>query len=523
MFYKTIENFFLYRYQYEDYVVQQKVKVLAYILLIVMGLLIGLYSYHFFLIRSLNVFLIRTFALVSCLVVLVLLRKGYFALAGHLLLSLIFTAIWAVMFFDVNTIMVKADTVVMAIGVFSACALVLDKKKGAILIYWSLNVMALAAFCYHLIVTFDLSVLIAIEFFLDNFITLFFVATISYQVIAVNNLALEKARESIRIAEREVLKNKALNETLEQKVLHRTEELSRKNLELQLQIAEREKAEIKLKETQDILVENAHKAGMAEIASDTIHNVGNILNSIKTSTHMIDKALIKQPAEGYSKACELLKQHQDNLSDFIANDPKGKKLFDYLIKLDEEFKAVFSEIDSNVKRLKKKINTITDVIVAQQNYAGTSALNVTVDITTVIEDALSMIPELLTEKKITIVKKYQAIPKMRLQKTKLLHTLVNIFKNAVQAMDLTDHDHKVLTIKVWQQAKGVTIEISDTGCGIVCDNLNKIFNHGFTTKKDGFGFGLHSCANYLNEMGATIEVQSAGENQGATFLLCFPT
>jgi signal transduction histidine kinase len=505
-----------------DFVVQQKVKVLSFILIIIMGLVICLYSYHLFLIRSMNVFIIRTFALLSCLFVLIMIRRGYFALAGHLLLGLIFTAIWAVMFFDVNNLLVKADTVVMAVGVFSACALVLDKKKGAIFGYWLINVLALAAFCFHLMAEFNLSSVLAAEFFVDNFITLFFVATISYQVISINNLALGKARESIQIAESEVLKNKTLNETLEQKVLRRTEELSRNNLELQREITERENAEIMLKDAQDKLVENAHKAGMAEIASDTIHNVGNILNSIKTSAHIIETAITKKSVEGYSKACELLRLHQNDLANFVTNDPKGKKLVDYLLKLDDEFKEVFSEIESNTRRLKKKIDTIADVIIAQQNYAGTSSLIVSMNITDVIEDALSMIPEVLTGKKIVVAKEYQAVPAVTIQKTKLLHTLVNLFKNAVQAMDQANRDNNVLTIKVLQQDAGVAIEISDTGCGIARENLKKIFSHGFTTKKDGFGFGLHSCANYLNEMGATIDVRSAGENQGATFLLHFP-
>jgi signal transduction histidine kinase len=66
------------------------------------------------------------------------------------------------------------------------------------------------------------------------------------------------------------------------------------------------------------------------------------------------------------------------------------------------------------------------------------------------------------------------------------------------------------------------IKVADNGNGITPEHLARIFSHGFTTRKDGHGFGLHSCALAAQEMGGSLVVHSAGAGQGATFTLDIP-
>jgi signal transduction histidine kinase len=68
----------------------------------------------------------------------------------------------------------------------------------------------------------------------------------------------------------------------------------------------------------------------------------------------------------------------------------------------------------------------------------------------------------------------------------------------------------------------VSIIVRDNGIGIPPENLIKIFNHGFTTKRDGHGFGLHSGANAAKEMGGSLTAESNGPGLGATFTLELP-
>jgi signal transduction histidine kinase len=68
----------------------------------------------------------------------------------------------------------------------------------------------------------------------------------------------------------------------------------------------------------------------------------------------------------------------------------------------------------------------------------------------------------------------------------------------------------------------VKIWVSDNGIGILPENLTRIFNHGFTTRRNGHGFGLHSGALAAKELGGVLLAYSEGPGTGATFCLELP-
>ena len=68
----------------------------------------------------------------------------------------------------------------------------------------------------------------------------------------------------------------------------------------------------------------------------------------------------------------------------------------------------------------------------------------------------------------------------------------------------------------------VKISVMDNGVGIPCENLTRIFRFGFTTRKNGHGFGLHSGALAAHELGGALRAHSDGLGQGATFTLELP-
>ncbi|HAJ79064.1 MAG TPA: hypothetical protein DCO75_04770 [Fibrobacteres bacterium] len=277
-----------------------------------------------------------------------------------------------------------------------------------------------------------------------------------------------------------------------------------------------------LNAAQKELIDKAHKAGMADIASGTLHNVGNILNSIKASVEAISDILLSNPLEGINKANMLLRKNSDNMDDFILNDKRCKKLLNYYLKIEDPLKNSIDGIDSNILRVVEKINAISDVISAQQAYAGIGGLSEKVNLMDIVDDSLILQSASTQRHNISIIKDYKDIPPVIVQKTKLVHILINLIKNAKDAMEGLPSDKKKLTISIYMKDLYAFIRISDTGCGISPVNIAKIFSHGFTTKKTGHGFGLHSSANYMKEMGGEMWAESDGENKGSSFIIKFP-
>ncbi|MCW9711954.1 ATP-binding protein [Aliifodinibius salicampi] len=308
---------------------------------------------------------------------------------------------------------------------------------------------------------------------------------------------------------------KAYSKRLEKEVKERTSELNKKNEDLKSALKQ-------LEEAKDELVENAHKAGMADLASGILHNVGNILNSVNTSASLIKDTMKRSNIEGVIQANSILREHIDDIEEFIAHNPKGIKLMRYYLKLEEPLKKDRKKVLNQIERLTDKIKLINDVIAAQQSYAGASMNAYKTSLSEMIDDALALQAGSIERHGLNVKKEMQEVDSIVIQRSKLIHVLVNIFKNAKEAMEDNPPEKKDILIKSWQDEDWVYLSITDNGSGIKQENLNRIFTQEFTTKQEGHGFGLHSSANYIAEMGGKITVDSKGEGKGAAFTLMFP-
>lgn len=174
------------------------------------------------------------------------------------------------------------------------------------------------------------------------------------------------------------------------------------------------------------------------------------------------------------------------------------------------------------ERLNEKIKLINDVVAAQQSYAGAQMDAGQLSFAEMIDEALALQAGSIDRYELTIHKELEPVDPIVAQHSKLVHVLVNLIKNAREALDDVPREQRKITIKTWQDAEHVHLSISDNGVGIRKVHLNKIFTQGFTTKTSGHGFGLHSSANYISEMGGKIAVKSDGEGAGTTFTITFP-
>jgi signal transduction histidine kinase len=105
----------------------------------------------------------------------------------------------------------------------------------------------------------------------------------------------------------------------------------------------------------------------------------------------------------------------------------------------------------------------------------------------------------------------------------VLQILVNLIHNAKYALDASGRADRQLTVRVGLARENwLEVKVADNGIGIPAENLTRIFSLGFTTRKGGHGFGLHSGANAAKEMGGTLQAQSDGAGKGAQFTLELP-
>lgn len=287
-------------------------------------------------------------------------------------------------------------------------------------------------------------------------------------------------------------------------------------------MTKRREAEEQLQETQRQLIEKAHLAGMADIASGTLHNVGNLLNSIKTSSRSIHEVLKNSSCEGLNRANQLLTEHSEQLEDFILKDPRGKALLEYYLKVGESINQENQSLLEDNERLLETVDSIVNVIAAQQSYARAAGLTENHRLEAVIESTLSMHQEAIEQNQIQIRTNFTPTPAIPVQKTKLVHILTNLIKNSIDTYaESPGINDKTINISTYLENDHVMVQFCDNGSGIAPENITRIFNMGFTTKPNGHGFGLHSSANYMSEMGADMWAESKGRDQGATFYLKF--
>lgn len=294
----------------------------------------------------------------------------------------------------------------------------------------------------------------------------------------------------------------AANETLEQRVERRTQQL---------------------KDAQSELLDSARQAGMAEIATNVLHNVGNVLNSVNISADLVTRKLRSSKALGLGRAVQLINEHQGDLGTFFTEDEKGKLLPGYLNQLVDAIALEQQGMTDELAQLSKSVDHIKDIVATQQHYAGASTLKEPVHISALMDDALRMNAGALSRHNVTVVKHYAQVPEILADKHRLLLIMVNLISNAKYAMsNLVDRPRQMtLTVQPRDDAT-LQISVKDDGEGIPAENMTRIFTHGFTTRKEGHGFGLHSCALAAVEMNGQLTAHSDGPGLGAMFTLTIP-
>jgi PAS domain S-box-containing protein len=287
-------------------------------------------------------------------------------------------------------------------------------------------------------------------------------------------------------------------------------------------VTARRQAELKLADTHRQLLASSRQAGMAEVATGVLHNVGNVLNSVNVSATLVAEHVQHSKAANIAKLAALFEEHQADLGAFLRDDPRGRMIPGYLASLRDSLAAERSAVTEELEQLRKNVEHIKDIVAMQQSYAKTSGFLETVALVDLVDDALRLNATSLARHEVDLVRDVQISPEITTDKHKVLQILVNLLRNAKHACSDSGRPDKRIGLRIDGGGERVRISVSDNGVGIAAENLARIFNHGFTTRKGGHGFGLHSGALAARQLGGSLAVQSDGPGRGATFILELP-
>jgi PAS domain S-box-containing protein len=282
-------------------------------------------------------------------------------------------------------------------------------------------------------------------------------------------------------------------------------------------------AEAKLDQVHKQLVDASRVAGMAEVATTVLHNVGNVLNSVNVSASLVTDKLRNSKAGNLAKAAALIQANAANLSAFFADDPKGRQLPGYLASLADHLTTEQNEIRQELVSLSANVEHIKEIVAMQQAYAKLSGVLELLPPASLIEDALRLNAGAVQRHNVEVVREFADLPPILVDRHKVLQILVNLIRNAKYALDDRGHADKRMTLRLAPGGPGMAqISVIDNGVGIAPDNITRIFGHGFTTRKDGHGFGLHSGALAARQLGGSLTCHSDGPGKGAIFTLELP-
>jgi PAS domain S-box-containing protein len=288
-------------------------------------------------------------------------------------------------------------------------------------------------------------------------------------------------------------------------------------------ITARKQMEEEKLELHEQLLDTSRQLGMAEVASDVLHNVGNALNSINVSIGVITDLLKNSMVGDVERISQLFHKHREDLGNYFSSNPKGKQIPAYLEKLAgqlvEEQRVALAEL----ARLRENAHNAQQCVAVQQDLAKPSGITEEISVIELVEEALTLNQDLLENLQIDVSREFEEIPQLIVDKHQVLEVMVDVIRNACQAMASVSIKKLIVRAKLIPgPPDSVSLEVQDSGVGIASDDLVKIFGQGYNTKNGGRGMSLHSGALMAKNLGGALRAHSEGIGHGATFSLELP-
>ncbi|MCA9125985.1 MAG: PAS domain S-box protein [Planctomycetales bacterium] len=288
-------------------------------------------------------------------------------------------------------------------------------------------------------------------------------------------------------------------------------------------ITARRQAELELANANERLVESAHLAGKAEMATSVLHNVGNVLTSVNVMAVGHADRLRDSRIAGLIKAIEMLEAHEANLADFLVNDSRGQQLTKYICHAGRELQQENIDSQEEMSALRDCINHANKIVESQQEFARCRNMEEETDLARILDKAVAIAGASLQRHSVTFTTECEDIPATFVDRHKLIQVMVNLLTNAKDAVGKRDKDDRRVHVSMTMRGSDrVCISVQDNGVGLAEEQKNQIFSHGYTTKENGHGFGLHYSCLAVKELGGKMSVRSDGPGRGSEFLVELP-
>ncbi len=274
------------------------------------------------------------------------------------------------------------------------------------------------------------------------------------------------------------------------------------------------------------LIDASRRAGMADVATCVLHNVGNVLNSINVSASLLTELIRGSELATVSRIADMLPADPDSLARFVLEDSRGRLIPTLLNKIGERLSGEQQQFLDELNGLAGNIEHIREVVSSQQSFAKGGNVLEDVDPRGVLDEAVKINEAALQRHNVSLVTEYDDVGPIRVDHHKVLQVLINLISNAKYAMENYPPTGKVIRLKSALAGTGrerrLIIEVIDNGQGMTDEVRGRVFEHGFTTRREGHGFGLHYCALTAKELGGELLAHSDGPGRGATFTLALP-
>lgn len=270
------------------------------------------------------------------------------------------------------------------------------------------------------------------------------------------------------------------------------------------------------------LLAMARQAGMSDVATSVLHNIGNVLNSLGVSSSVLHDKIENISS---TKLLNLINLIEDNLNDqyrYFSEDPIGKKLFQYIFLIAKESDVDKKSLLEEVDQISLHVKHIKYVVSMQQSIAKPIKMTSTIIVSKLIKQIIKRYSNQIDAHKIIVTQNYESELAILTDQYKLEQIIQNVLQNAIESLIQNQSLYKKLIISTNSSNDQMLIKIADNGVGISADDINKIFNFGYTTREEGHGFGLHYSALAAKELDGELQVVSKGKLQGAEFILTLP-